>query len=87
MVSYLYAARSIFLPSRLHLRLCFLHNQVNERLKKPEFDCANLDSTYDCGCGDPPLNSKATHGANDPMDLEHDPSKDSSGNGLVKGGR
>ncbi|KAI1788353.1 ERV/ALR sulfhydryl oxidase domain-containing protein [Ganoderma leucocontextum] len=67
--------------------LCFLHNQVNERLEKPEFDCANLDSTYDCGCGDPPLNPKTTHGANDPMDLERDPSKDNSAKGLVKGGR
>ncbi|KAN0130699.1 ERV/ALR sulfhydryl oxidase domain containing protein [Lactarius tabidus] len=32
--------------------LCFVHNQVNERLKKPIFDCAHLDEEYDCGCGD-----------------------------------
>jgi len=32
--------------------LCFIHNQVNERLKKPNFDCAHLDEEYDCGCGD-----------------------------------
>lgn len=32
--------------------LCFLHNQVNARLGKPEFDCsANLEGIYDCGCG------------------------------------
>ena len=38
-------------------RLCFVHNQVNTRLLKPEFDCANLDATYDCGCGDEPIGS------------------------------
>ena len=31
--------------------LCFVHNLVNERLGKPEFDCLTLDETYDCGCG------------------------------------
>jgi FAD-linked sulfhydryl oxidase len=30
---------------------------VNERLKKPEFDCSKLDEKYDCGCGD----DKKTH--------------------------
>lgn len=34
------------------LRLCFVHNKVNERLGKPIFDCAHLDDEYDCGCGD-----------------------------------
>lgn len=29
-----------------------MHNLVNERLEKPEFDCLTLDATYDCGCGD-----------------------------------
>jgi hypothetical protein len=29
---------------------CFVHNEVNKRLKKPEFDCTKLD--YDCGCGE-----------------------------------
>jgi len=66
--------------------LCFLHNQVNERLRKPEFDCANLDATYDCGCGDAPVSTKTTVG--DPMDLERDISKDDvTGVGLIKGGR
>jgi FAD-linked sulfhydryl oxidase len=37
------------------LWLCHMHNQVNERLGKPVFDCANLDGTYDCGCGDSPI--------------------------------
>jgi len=37
------------------LWLCFVHNRVNERLNKPDFDCAHLDATYDCGCGDAPV--------------------------------
>ncbi|GFP59540.1 hypothetical protein ACSS6W_010899 [Trichoderma asperelloides] len=32
--------------------LCFVHNLVNERLKKPIFDCNNIGDFYDCGCGD-----------------------------------
>ncbi|KAI1412518.1 ERV/ALR sulfhydryl oxidase domain-containing protein [Hypoxylon sp. FL1857] len=31
---------------------CFVHNQVNERLKKPQFDCNDIGDFYDCGCGD-----------------------------------
>lgn len=34
------------------LWLCSVHNMVNTRLGKPEFDCLTLDSTYDCGCAD-----------------------------------
>lgn len=30
---------------------CFVHNEVNAMLGKPEFDCANLGESYDCGCG------------------------------------
>lgn len=33
------------------LWLCHVHNLVNARLGKPEFDCLTLDATYDCGCG------------------------------------
>ncbi|KAK9856676.1 hypothetical protein MYU51_000503 [Penicillium brevicompactum] len=29
---------------------CFIHNEVNAMLDKPEFDCANLGDFYDCGC-------------------------------------
>ncbi|EAU91882.2 hypothetical protein CC1G_04649 [Coprinopsis cinerea okayama7 len=36
------------------LWLCAVHNEVNKRLKKPQFDCAHLDDEYDCGCGDEP---------------------------------
>ena len=28
-----------------------MHNVINERLGKPEFDCLTLDEKYDCGCG------------------------------------
>lgn len=31
---------------------CLVHNEVNKRLKKPEFDCRNIGDFYDCGCGD-----------------------------------
>ncbi|KLT38268.1 hypothetical protein CC85DRAFT_267437 [Cutaneotrichosporon oleaginosum] len=32
--------------------LCSVHNLVNERLHKPEFDCLTLNDVYDCGCND-----------------------------------
>ncbi|KAI0137043.1 FAD-linked sulfhydryl oxidase ALR [Xylariales sp. AK1849] len=31
---------------------CHVHNQVNERLKHPLFDCNDIGDFYDCGCGD-----------------------------------
>lgn len=31
---------------------CFIHNKVNERLGKPEYDCTTILEDYDCGCGD-----------------------------------
>ena len=31
---------------------CFVHNEVNRRLKKPQFDCNNIGDFYDCGCGE-----------------------------------
>ncbi|KAI1130261.1 ERV/ALR sulfhydryl oxidase domain-containing protein [Nemania abortiva] len=31
---------------------CHVHNQVNKRLEKPEFDCTKIGDFYDCGCGD-----------------------------------
>lgn len=30
---------------------CYIHNQVNERLGKPEYDCGTILEDYDCGCG------------------------------------
>ncbi|KAL9939376.1 hypothetical protein V8E36_002189 [Tilletia maclaganii] len=35
------------------LWLCAVHNRVNAQLGKKEFDCSQLDATYDCGCGGP----------------------------------
>ncbi|KAK3989760.1 nucleophile aminohydrolase [Cladorrhinum sp. PSN332] len=31
---------------------CFVHNEVNKRLKKEEFDCNKIGDFYDCGCGE-----------------------------------
>ncbi|KAJ7216583.1 ERV/ALR sulfhydryl oxidase domain-containing protein [Mycena pura] len=50
------------------LWLCSIHNRVNERLGKEEFDCAHLDETYDCGCGDEPIGTAPP--TNNPMDQE-----------------
>lgn len=30
---------------------CGIHNRVNERLGKPEYDCTTVLEDYDCGCG------------------------------------
>ncbi|TDL18009.1 hypothetical protein BD410DRAFT_793695 [Rickenella mellea] len=83
------------------LWLCHLHNQVNERLHKPMFDCAHLDETYDCGCGDAPIGGTTPNqnansrtemrsidgGSEDPMDLEDERNKDDvTGVGMIKGG-
>ncbi|KAF9463570.1 ERV/ALR sulfhydryl oxidase domain-containing protein [Collybia nuda] len=69
------------------LWLCSVHNEVNKRLKKPEFDCAHLDDEYDCGCDDSPVEGSPPSKV-DPMDLEYDPSRDDiTGADLIKGGR
>jgi FAD-linked sulfhydryl oxidase len=31
---------------------CAIHNKVNDRLKKPQYDCTTILEDYDCGCGD-----------------------------------
>lgn len=31
---------------------CHVHNVVNERLHKAQFDCAQIGDFYDCGCAD-----------------------------------
>jgi hypothetical protein len=72
-------------------RLCAVHNEVNKRLQKPEFDCAHLSSEYDCGCGDELLTTKEgmkTAGGFDSMDSEADISKDDlTGVDMIRGGR
>ncbi len=37
---------------------CYVHNKVNKRLKKPEFDCNNIGDFYDCGCGEEDKDAK-----------------------------
>jgi FAD-linked sulfhydryl oxidase len=32
------------------LWLCRIHNRVNVRLGKPVFDCATLETRWQCGC-------------------------------------
>lgn len=43
------------------LWLCSVHNRVNARLGKPEFDCSHLDENYDCGCGIDSIPSSSTN--------------------------
>lgn len=57
----------VFIPSSqtssrnaASMYLCSLHNRVNERLGKPEFDCSTLPEIYDCGCGDPSASADST---------------------------
>ena len=66
-----------FLFTSNYHRLCALHNEVNKRLEKPEFDCSHLTNEYDCGCGDSPPEGNPSSPANsDLMDLEVDSVKD-----------
>ncbi|KAF2280877.1 uncharacterized protein EI97DRAFT_366515 [Westerdykella ornata] len=37
---------------------CFVHNLVNKKLKKPEFDCEKIGDAYDCGCGEDDKDTK-----------------------------
>lgn len=30
-----------------------MHNVVNERLKKPAYDCSRILDDYECGCDEP----------------------------------
>ena len=68
-----------------------MHNEVNKRLQKPEFDCAHLSDEYDCGCGDEPVSTKEgtkPTGSSGPMDLEADINKDDlTGVDMIRGGR
>ena len=34
---------------------CYVHNIVNKRLKKPEFNCEDIGDAYDCGTWLPPI--------------------------------
>uniref|UniRef100_A0A8H7K9S6 Sulfhydryl oxidase n=1 Tax=Bionectria ochroleuca TaxID=29856 RepID=A0A8H7K9S6_BIOOC len=51
--------------------LCYVHNIVNKRLKKPEFDCNKIGDFYDCGCGDEDKNKeKGADKASPQLELE-----------------
>ncbi|KAG8718534.1 hypothetical protein FRC09_012522 [Ceratobasidium sp. 395] len=65
------------------LWLCHVHNLVNARLKKPEFDCTKLDETYDCGCG--PDGKNSTTIAN-PAEKKEGDKDELTGAKLIKGG-
>ncbi|TEB38050.1 hypothetical protein FA13DRAFT_719092 [Coprinellus micaceus] len=79
--------------------LCALHNEVNKRLHKPIFDCAHVDSTYDCGCGDededstsPPRTKTVESGSGhseivEEYDEEEGVHDDLTGIDMIKGGR
>ncbi|WVQ96176.1 hypothetical protein IAU59_003279 [Kwoniella sp. CBS 9459] len=68
------------------LWLCHVHNLVNERLGKPEFDCLTLDATYDCGCGDESASVTLNDGVSLPTEtaltLGAEPAPEAEGNGL-----
>ncbi|KZL66266.1 FAD-linked sulfhydryl oxidase Erv2 [Colletotrichum tofieldiae] len=50
---------------------CFVHNEVNTRLKKEQFDCNKIGDFYDCGCGDE--DKKKKEGEEKPsLELEKD---------------
>ncbi|KAJ6145510.1 FAD-linked sulfhydryl oxidase ERV2, partial [Penicillium chermesinum] len=61
---------------------CFIHNEVNVMLDKPEFDCNDLGAFYDCGCagdedeagaedGTHPATSRAAGKSDEPDPLDH----------------
>ncbi|KAF2265593.1 hypothetical protein CC78DRAFT_444802, partial [Lojkania enalia] len=45
-------------PPQVHSRSaaamwgCYVHNIVNQRLHKPEFNCEDIGDAYDCGCAE-----------------------------------
>jgi len=39
---------------------CYVHNIVNKRLHKPEFDCEQIGDAYDCGCAEDDADKKST---------------------------
>lgn len=41
---------------------CFVHNKVNQRLNKPDYDCTKILEDYDCGCGQDEKEPDATLG-------------------------
>lgn len=55
---------------------CVVHNAVNKRLGKPQYDCTTVIEDYDCGCGEEgeeSENNEETNSAKRPTadDIEH----------------
>ncbi|OCL11582.1 FAD-linked sulfhydryl oxidase-like protein ERV2 [Glonium stellatum] len=42
---------------------CYVHNIVNKRLHKDEFDCSKIGDFYDCGCAEDGAEGKGTSGS------------------------
>jgi hypothetical protein len=68
-------------------RLCGVHNEVNKRLKKPLFDCAHVDSAYDCGCGDGDEEKDDNSSKAAPAKKNVVPHDDLTGAEMIRGGR
>lgn len=47
---------------------CHVHNQVNKRLSKELFDCANIGEFYDCGCAEDEDSQREAAGAMDRLE-------------------
>ena len=42
---------------------CYVHNIVNRRLHKDEFDCSKIGDFYDCGCAEDEAEGKGKSGS------------------------
>lgn len=63
---------------------CHIHNKVNDRLQKPEYDCTTILEDYDCGCGsDEKLEDKTL--GNESMDHLREIKVDEKSEGLQLG--
>lgn len=60
---------------------CFVHNQVNERLHHPIFDCTKIGDFYDCGCGDDKKTGETAAGSSSGSSGGSSGSSSSSGSG------
>lgn len=67
-------------------RLCHIHNLVNERLEKPQYDCTKLDETYDCGCGDDPAETDGSKKDEGEVRGEETSEDEITGEGMIRGG-
>ncbi len=65
---------------------CFVHNQVNKRLKKPEFDCNAIGDFYDCGCAETDKDGKKKAEGKKSDDLKEKRALNLEREGLTRGG-